>query len=134
MRHIFTIDVEDWYHGFPPAYSVSAPHEKRLEIGMRFLLDALEESDTRATFFWLGSEAKLYSELLKETVARGHEIGCHGLAHVPIYMMTPQDFERDAKEALSILENISGIGVQCYRAPYFSIRHDTLWALEILAS
>lgn len=134
MKHIFTVDVEDWYHGFDPLYSVPPPHTSRLEIGMRYLLDMLEKFNTKATFFWLASEAEKYSALLRGTVAAGHEIGCHGLVHTPLYSLPPAKFLRDTSKALSIIENISGKQVRCYRAPYFSIRSDTWWALEILAS
>ncbi len=134
MRHIFTVDVEDWYHGFPPDYSVPQPRVRRLESGMRFLLDSLEEAGVKATFFWLASEASLFPQLLRESLERGHEIGSHGLRHSPIFKMSPAAFSADTDQALSIISDITGSAVFCYRAPYFSINNNTFWALEILAS
>lgn len=134
MQHIFSIDVEDWYEGFSPSYTVPPPHIPRLEKGMRFLLDELERVNAKATFFWVGSQALRYPGLLRETASRGHEIGCHGFAHVPIYTFSPCEFKIDLQRALGVLREITGAQIRCYRAPFFSVRKDTLWALEILAA
>ena len=134
MRNILTVDVEDWYHGFPPDYRIPQPRIGRLDAGMRFLLDALEEAHVQATFFWLGSQAALYPQLLRETVSRGHEIGSHGLDHSPIFKLTPAQFSEETRQSLSIISDITGKAVSCYRAPYFSINKKTIWALEILSA
>jgi polysaccharide deacetylase family protein (PEP-CTERM system associated) len=134
MKHIFTVDVEDWYHAFPASVFKAHTSAHRLEVGMRVLLDLLEEYDVRATFFWLGTCARQYPTLLKEVKNRGHEIGCHGFGHDPIFTVSPQRFQSDITKALSIISDLTGESVKCFRAPNFSIRHDTFWALEILIS
>jgi peptidoglycan/xylan/chitin deacetylase (PgdA/CDA1 family) len=41
----------------------------------------LDETGARATFFVEGRNAELYPDALRELVADGHEIGCHGWCH-----------------------------------------------------
>ena len=132
MQHIFTVDVEDWYHGFPPSFGLGIVSQKRLNKGMNILLDTLDEFKVKATFFWLASHAREYPTLLKDTFDRGHEIGCHGNDHIPIYEMSPARFSSDIHSALEILSQHIGNPISCFRAPYFSLRSDTLWAVEIL--
>jgi polysaccharide deacetylase family protein (PEP-CTERM system associated) len=134
MKHIFTVDVEDWFNGFPPEYLRASHNPHRLETGMNFLLDILDEAGAKATFFWVGVQAEAYPELLQATAAKGHEIGCHSYEHTPIYLHTPKEFEEDTEKAINTISEITGNSVSCYRAPFFSVRQDTLWALEILAS
>src|SRR5690349_19734861 len=102
MQNIFTVDVEDWYHGFAPSLHIE-PRTKRLEHGMRLLLDMLEERKTMATFFWLGECARDYPALLKETQDRGHEIGCHGYNHRSLFSLTPPLFRDELDHSLQII-------------------------------
>lgn len=45
------------------------------------LLNILEHHHARATFFVLGIQAEKYPAIVKETHAKGHEIGNHGYSH-----------------------------------------------------
>ena len=45
------------------------------------ILDALDESELRATFFVEGLNAELYPEALLEIAERGHDLGYHGWRH-----------------------------------------------------
>ena len=134
IRHAFTVDVEDWYHGIPIPGEDKALAERRLERGVHLLLDLLAERDTRATFFVLGPAAAEHPVLIRRIANAGHEIGCHGWAHELIYRMTPGEFREDTHRAMSEISNITGSPVTTFRAAYFSITKDSLWALEVLAS
>lgn len=46
------------------------------------LLECLAARDARATFFPLGSRARDARAVLDRMAAAGHEVGCHGYAHV----------------------------------------------------
>jgi polysaccharide deacetylase family protein (PEP-CTERM system associated) len=107
--------------------------ERRLHHGLNSLLELLEESQAKGTFFWLGQAALDNPHLVKEVAKAGHEIGCHGLFHEFIYSMSPQRFRNDTKRAQEILTDLTGKPVTAYRAPYFSITRQSLWALDILA-
>jgi polysaccharide deacetylase family protein (PEP-CTERM system associated) len=134
MKHIFTVDVEDWHNAFAPNVFLGHTSFRRLEIGTRILLDLLEQRHVKATFFWLGSCAKQYPSLLKEVQSRGHEIGCHGYGRYAVYDMSRESFFKETAEALSVISDLTGEPVRIFRALNFTLRRDTFWALEMLIS
>lgn len=130
LRHAFTVDVEEWYHKLDVG---TRECERRLDYGLKRLLAILEEYNVRGTFFWLGCAAVEYPHLVRQVVQAGHEIGCHGWSHELIYRMQPQQFRRETVYALATLTELVGVAVAVYRAAFFSITRQSLWALEILA-
>ncbi|HEX5068206.1 MAG TPA: XrtA system polysaccharide deacetylase [Myxococcota bacterium] len=97
------------------------------------LLDAFEESGSRATFFVLGWVAERRPALVREIAARGHEIACHGYAHELVYEIGPARFRDDLRRAKRAIEDAAGVAPEGYRAPSFSVTERSLWALDILA-
>ncbi|MGE5413259.1 MAG: polysaccharide deacetylase family protein, partial [Syntrophomonadaceae bacterium] len=83
---VLTIDAEDWFHVCGDGYY--SDHRRwdgfaaRLETTLGGLLEALSRGRHRATVFFLGWVARRYPRLVRETAARGHEIGVHGDLHV----------------------------------------------------
>jgi polysaccharide deacetylase family protein (PEP-CTERM system associated) len=131
LQHVFTVDVEDWYHGAAEEQTrLSA--QRRLHYGLNILLDILAEYDVRGTFFWLGPAAKEHPDLVNKVAKAGHEMGCHGWLHEPIYTMSPSTFRQQTRQAADAIASLTGKPVTIYRAPYFSLTKDSLWALEIL--
>jgi polysaccharide deacetylase family protein (PEP-CTERM system associated) len=131
-QHAFTVDVEDWYHGANDVL-VRTSGDRRLHYGLGTLLDLLAEHHVKGTFFWLGLAAQENPHLVKQVAAAGHEIGCHGWSHEPVYTMSPQRFHAETQQATRLIADLAGQPVTAYRAPYFSITRRSLWALEILA-
>jgi polysaccharide deacetylase family protein (PEP-CTERM system associated) len=134
MKNILSIDLEDWYQLahrhitgelIPPSEGVFRQLDLFLEI--------LAESGARATFFTVGMLAERYPELVRRIAAAGHEVACHGYAHLIVYRLTPDEFRSDTSRAKKELEDITGRQVRGYRAAEFSIRKQTLWALDVLA-
>ena len=82
--------------------------------------------------FVLGKFAERFPSVVKEIQADGHEVGCHGHGHLEVGRQSPGEFLADVRRSKDLLEQIIGESVKGYRAPDFSIVHDTLWALEIL--
>jgi peptidoglycan/xylan/chitin deacetylase (PgdA/CDA1 family) len=78
--------------------------------------------------------ARAHPHLLAGIVAAGHEIGCHGDAHLPVYGQTRQEFAADLRSARETIEQLTGRRPIGYRAPAFSIRRDARWAYEVLAA
>ena len=81
---VFTIDVEEWYHAenLRPYLDTRILKNKYSTINYTYkVLDFLDECNSKGTFFFLGCIAKVYPELVKEVVVRGHEIASHGLNH-----------------------------------------------------
>lgn len=134
VRHAFTVDLEDWYQGIPIDADSRRGAERRLERGLRPLLALLDEHGARATFFVLGPVAQEHPKLVKELAAAGHEVGCHGWSHDLLYTMNRERFRHETRQALEAIENVTGQTVRAYRAAYFSITRESLWALEELAA
>lgn len=130
MLHALTIDVEDWYHdclGEP----VPVP-ESRVEPNTLRLLDLLATHKARATFFFLGDVAARFPSLARRVMEAGHEVGSHGYAHRGVMQMTRREFRDDVTRSLRVIEDATGARVLGYRAPYFSIKADVRWPIEIL--
>lgn len=129
--HCFTVDLEDWYHIYPPERWDAM--ESRLEEPTLWLLDQLAERGITATFFVLGYIAQRHPDLIRHIAAKGHEIGSHGYDHMPVFKKTPEGFADDIALSLDIIENIINIRPDLYRAPSFSITEKYSWVWPILA-
>ena len=136
-RNILTIDVEDWFHicGVKELIpEVIWPQlESRVSINTMKILDILSRKGVKATFFVLGFVAEAHPDLIIKIQGEGHEIATHGYNHMQVYAMTPDMFGEDLKKSVSIISGITGHPVKGYRAPEWSIRDDSLWALDILS-
>ena len=133
---IFTVDLEDWFHllDHPDTRAINswAGYPPRIYQNTIWLLDELDVSATKATFFVLGWVAEQYPDLILEISNRGHEIGTHSYAHQLVYSQSKQEFEEDLKKSISIIENLINCPVKLYRAPGFSITSDVNWAFDVL--
>lgn len=52
------------------------------------LLDGLKERGVKATFFVLGAEVELYSQLVRRACEEGHLIGVHAYRHVNLRQLS----------------------------------------------
>jgi polysaccharide deacetylase family protein (PEP-CTERM system associated) len=137
MKNALTFDVEEYFHAEAFA-RVLRPEEwptleSRVTRATERLLDILDRDRVRATFFVLGWVAERHPSLVREIASLGHEIACHGYGHRMIQHLTRQEFELDVTRAKRALEDATGRAVLGYRAPTFSIMHETLWSLDVLA-
>lgn len=135
--HALTIDLEDYFHTEVASQGVSfgewERQTSRIEASTHRLLDLLEGSQTRATFFVLGWVARRYPRLVQQIDQRGHEIGCHSLNHRLVCRMKPTEFFESTKVAKELIESIIQKPIFGYRAPCFSITPGSEWAFEALA-
>jgi polysaccharide deacetylase family protein (PEP-CTERM system associated) len=135
--NILTIDVEDWFHASALAEKINSVGvdrcQSRVSCSLHRVLDLLDEEETKATFFVLGSVAERFPEIVRAIKQRNHEVASHGFAHHNIHSQTREVFKEDVRRSLSVLENITGEKIKGYRAPNFSITTESLWAYEILA-
>jgi len=133
VRNALSIDLEDWYHGVLQInYADWHQYENRLEKSLSLILNLLNRHHAHATFFVLGDIANKFPEFIKLIVENGHEIASHGYYHRSIFKQTPQEFKEDVSRSKKVLESITGLTIKGYRAPFFSITKETLWALDIL--
>jgi polysaccharide deacetylase family protein (PEP-CTERM system associated) len=131
---VLSIDFEDWHQlvhrriGRQDWEEGSATFERHVAT----LLDLLDELDVHATFFVAGVTANRHPRALAAVAARGHELGCHGYEHRRAFRQTPAEFRRDVLRCVDVVERICGVRPTGYRAPWFSITRDSLWAHDIL--
>lgn len=131
VRHAFTVDLEEWYHGIE-LHQDEWPDGTRLDRGLDPLLALLDRRAVRATFFVLGDVAVRRPEVIRALSEAGHEIACHGHVHEFVYKQSPVEFRDDLRRARDAIESGAGVTPRSYRAPYFSITDESMWALEIL--
>lgn len=137
QRNVFSVDVEDFFHveAFSDVVERSQwdAFPSRVAGNTHRLLDLLDAHEVEATFFVLGWVCDRQPHLVREIVARGHEVACHSYWHRPIFKLTENEFREDTRRAKDTIEQASGAPVQGFRAPSFSITRKSLWALGILA-
>jgi len=109
-----------------------ASFPSRVVDNTRRLLDIFDRHQCKATFFVLGWTAREYPRLVEEIHQRGHELGSHSFWHHLVYDQTPEEFRKDLRDSIKVIEDVAGERVTCYRAPSFSITKRSEWALEIL--
>jgi len=122
----FTLDFED-------LRTDPSVQEERVGVVTARLLQRLCELDIRGTFFCVGDVADRHPDLIRRMVADGHEIGVHGLHHIPNDLLGPERFRSDNERARQLLSDLSGTDVTLYRAPQYSLTPNTAWVPEILS-
>lgn len=131
-----SIDVEEWFHvldvpGAPqPVQWDALP--RTVERNTHRILDILDDSHAKATFFVLGWVADRYENLVREISKRGHEVACHGDRHRLVFQHGRAGLEQDLRRARGALQDLSGSPVIGYRAPGFSIGPRAPWAFEVI--
>ena len=137
ITNALTIDVEDYFQVSAFARYIRrddwGSRECRVERNIDRILQMLKTRDTRATFFTLGWIAERYPALVRRIVAEGHELASHGYGHERASDLSEAAFAEDVGRAKKLLEDLSGVEVQGYRAPSFSIGVGNLWAFDTLA-
>ncbi len=133
-RAAMTIDVEDWFHilnsSAAPVLGDWAGQESRLAGCLEKILEILGRHRTPATFFWLGWAAEQHPGLVRLCRDSGHEIACHGYAHLLPYAVGRVPFRDDLRRGKAVLEEIIGREVRGFRAAGFGIKQQTAWAFE----
>jgi len=136
ITNAFTVDVEDYFQvsALAPQIDRATWDQRpcRVEHNVARLLELLERSDARATFFTLGWIAKRYPQLVRDIVAAGHELASHGFNHLRASDQSASEFRQDVRSAKRLLEDIAAQPVRGYRAPSFSIGYTNPWAFDVL--
>ena len=125
MLNAFTVDVEDYFQvsAFEKNIARSQwgdfPHH--VVDNTERILDLLAEHEVKGTFFVLGWVADHYPQLVRRIADAGHELASHSYWHRLVYELTPEQFREDLRNSKRAIEDASGVAVDCYRAPSFSI-------------
>jgi polysaccharide deacetylase family protein (PEP-CTERM system associated) len=135
-RCAFTIDVEDYFQVDALSSVIATERwdgfQRRVENNTGVLLDLLDQTSTKATFFVLGWIAEREPRLIRRIAGRGHEIASHGQSHRRIMTQTPAEFRAETRHSKRVLEDLVERPVIGYRAATYSITKRSLWALDIL--
>jgi len=117
-----------------PRSSLFGPNLSRLQTGERVValtfddgphpgitprvLDILRARGVRATFFVIGRRAGEHPEIVRRTVAEGHEVGSHSEKHSYLFWaLPPRRLAREVLRGQSTLETASGTRCRFFRAP-----------------
>jgi peptidoglycan/xylan/chitin deacetylase (PgdA/CDA1 family) len=101
-RHLFALTLDD---GPDP------------EVTPR-VLDLLDAHGARATFFCIARRAEEQPALLRDIVARGHDVQNHSHAHRHTFSLSgPGALRREIQQAQDVLAALSGQRPHCFRAP-----------------
>jgi polysaccharide deacetylase family protein (PEP-CTERM system associated) len=133
---LLSVDFEDWHQLVRRRVGVTDWESPgpALERQTDAMLKLFDELGARSTFFVLGMAARAHPELVMRVVERGHEIGCHGDAHLPVHGQSREEFAADLRAARATIEDLTGRTPVGYRAPAFSITGSCAdWAYRILA-
>jgi polysaccharide deacetylase family protein (PEP-CTERM system associated) len=133
MLNALTIDLEDWYQGIEQPFATWGRFADRLHVGTDVLLNILDQTTTKATFFVLGWVAEKQPALIRRLAERGHEIASHGYDHEKLYHTTPDALREALAHAKRATEDACGAAIIGHRAPFFSLTRASLWALDVLA-
>jgi polysaccharide deacetylase family protein (PEP-CTERM system associated) len=132
MRHAFTVDAEDWPQLMCSYLGRETPASRQFTSSIANTLFLLDQWHIRATFFVVAPHAAERPEIVREIVARGHEVASHGVTHAKLHTFSPQKFRDDLHRSVETLEDITGEKVRGYRAPFFSLMPDQCWAWEVM--
>lgn len=87
-------------------------------VHTRSVLDTLDAHGAKATFFVTGRKVDRHSEVLREIVQRGHDVGIHGFAHDRLFSLRgARRVRRDLERAIRAVEKITGARPTLFRPP-----------------
>lgn len=84
---------------------------------METILDALKESDVKATFFLVGNYLETCPDLVKRMIAEGHTVGNHSYHHPDMSSMSQEEFEKEIKTFEEKYEEVTGVPCSKYYRP-----------------
>ncbi len=97
-----------------------------LTRGVPRLLELLESSGIRATFYVPGMTAESYPEVIREIAQAGHELGHHGYAHLRPDATTEEGQRAEIERGIASLGEVAGVNPVGYRAPFAELTPETL--------
>jgi peptidoglycan/xylan/chitin deacetylase (PgdA/CDA1 family) len=85
------------------------------------LLDILQRENAPATFFALGSRANHYPDIIKRTLAAGHQVENHTFNHKNLTKLPLNEVQYEIGESANVLERITGARPTLTRPPYGAV-------------
>ncbi|MBN2586538.1 MAG: glycosyltransferase [Candidatus Fermentibacteraceae bacterium] len=133
-----SFDVEEWFQTYAARkwypYEAWTGMNKRVNTILDTILEILSNHRSKGTFFFLGWIAEHHPELLMKVVDAGHEVGYHGYNHIELNSLSRDEFHRNLDRFEKIIESVSIPMPVGFRAPSFSMKANTLWAVDEIIS
>lgn len=82
------------------------------------LLDILRARNIKATFYVIGRSVDTHPDVLRRTVAEGHEIGNHTYTHPLLTKLSDSAVRRELDRCKESVSKAAGIGMRTMRPPY----------------
>jgi len=82
------------------------------------VLDTLAKHDARGTFFLIAERAARAPEVVRDMVARGHEIGSHSWSHPSLWLCGPRRTAAEIDRAQDALTDLTGTAPRFFRPPW----------------
>jgi peptidoglycan/xylan/chitin deacetylase (PgdA/CDA1 family) len=82
------------------------------------LLDILRARNIKATFYVIGRSVDLYPQVVRRTVAEGHEIGNHSQTHRLLSKLGDSELREEMRRCSDAIARASGVKPRTMRPPY----------------
>ena len=82
------------------------------------LLDLLRARNIKATFYVIGRNVDLYPQIVRRTVAEGHEIGNHSYTHRLFTKLSDSEVRSDLTRCRDAIGRAAGVQPRTFRPPY----------------
>ena len=82
------------------------------------LLEVLARHHVKATFFAMGSYARMRPDIVRAVVAAGHLLGNHTMTHPKLSMESAARVRQELVDCNAVLEDIAGVAVRFFRPPF----------------
>jgi len=82
------------------------------------ILSILKKYGVKATFFVVGKNALLHSDIIMNIQTEGHALGTHSYSHIHAWLMFPFVFLKDLAKSCLILRKLTGKQSLLYRPPW----------------
>lgn len=136
VTHFLTFDTEHWYESWRQrglSWDSALPD---CDSGcVERILDLLEASNQKATFFFTGNFAREFPHVARECVRRGHEVASHSQDHTLLTKYAGRkEFAENLLRSLDCIEQACGQRPVGFRAPKWTLLPENAeMALDVLA-
>lgn len=86
------------------------------------LLDMLRERNIKATFYVIGRNVDLYPNVVRRTVAEGHEIGNHSYTHRSLSTLSDATVREEITKTRDAIARAAGVQPRTLRPPYGALK------------
>ncbi len=128
---VFTMDIENLTDTGCIMNSDLEIHQDMLD-GLDEYVSILDKYNIKATFFAVCEAAQTVQEKLKRYISNGHDLALHGYDHTAPITLKCDEFRYRIASAKKWLEELFGVEVRGYRAPFFSLDNEHLEILSEL--